>query len=56
MRLFCNRLLCFEERSRVPYMFAILVSTPSTELSILINIKIVGQWEGVGGGGTLGIL
>ena len=43
MRLFCNRLLCFEELSRVPYLFAVFVNTPSTELSILINIKVVGQ-------------
>ena len=50
MRLSCNRLLCVRERSRVPYMFAIFVNTPSIELSILINDKIVGQWEGVGGG------
>ena len=38
MRLSCNRLLRVRERSRVPYMFAILVNTSSTELPILINI------------------
>ena len=48
---FLQPFACFEERSRVPYMFAIFVNTPSIELSILINIKIVGQREREGGGG-----
>ena len=50
MRFFCNRLLCFEERSRVPYVFAIFVNTPSTELSILINIENCRRVR-IGGGG-----